>query len=232
MVDASFNRALQLLGIDVGWYENPGMDLAEWHAWSALGSRLAMIILLGTIASIATAVALLRLFFGRGFCRTLKGLLSVMFMVGAWLALYAQYGRLSDKGMLYRIGRDISDYEAAALQLQTHWGEPGQIPGVGVFFAPYRTSPDVVEVRSIAARENSWRTTVRGPVLRQSDGTLTFDYFAVSRSGQIVCLQYKPAGSEPQDWEELDPTSGIIEKKVERTVQVKPNWFLVWYAVP
>jgi hypothetical protein len=221
-LDFSFLITLGVVRMDLGLVDRMGVDTARFHAWDELGTRLTLFGALALLAFFGTATSCYRLLFGPSRARSLRSILTVTALFGAWLTLMLSYFELYTAGDQWRLYRTLHRLKHPAATLIEKWPKGD---GILPFLGPYSVDsedPDRIFIEAAAASYPV--NPLPGPfVARTTDGALEFDYVA----GR---LEYHPNGTKPVACKEATRNSGKSGAvEIEHCVELQPNWFLVPY---
>ena len=238
-IDASFPVTLETVRIDLGLQQDPGIDMADRHAWDQLGSRLVLFAALAGLGALTTLLVFYRILFGNRHGRSLRSLfLGRGLDRRLWLTLGLSHEKLESAGFHWRLRRAVQGLKQDAEILLAKWPTTdGALPYSGAYtVASWWIFEDLImlslenvhnpgDVLSIA-----WPPGNLYPVLenissitRTPDGGLVFYLCFDTMDLCFSKLEYHPKGTTPRNTSPLGPF-------VAHFVELEPNWFIVSYA--
>ena len=225
-VDASFDVTLEVVRIDLGLQEHPGVDMSDTHAWDQLGSRLVLFAVLAGIGVLSTLLVFYRIVFGRLQGRSLRSLFLAVALVGLWLTLGISHKKLESAGFQWRLRSAVQGLKQDAEILVANWPTTnGELPYSGAYTVEAE-NPHFIFLRS---EMELYSTKERvGPfVTRTDNGAILFDYIADK-------VEFHPTGSKPSEYTQVVWENGQEAFRmrwiVDNYIELEPNWFFVAYV--
>jgi hypothetical protein len=227
-IDASFDVTLEVLRIDLGLQEHPGIDMAETHGWDQLGPRLLLFAVLVAIGLLATLIVFYRLQFGSRQTRTLRAMFVAVALVALWMTLILSSGELYLAGYRWRFRGAAKALKEDAAILLAHWPTAaGTLPFSGAFDADGE-NPHFLMVKYDG--HNPYPMTERVGILitRTDDGGLMFDYNVAEK------IEFHPGDAKPKSYTQIVYNNGQEAFRSDYVLQeyteLEPNWFSVTYT--
>lgn len=223
--DACFHSALTWARVDLGYPDESGLTLSsmpgvaeKYHSASALGPRIAVIILITATLPVLLIVGVARIVLLRH--RKWPFALLTCAVIGLVVTCF-MYNELLWIGVRNRVSRDLSHFQLVANEFQENWPtEPGQVPEIGKYVA-HEQRPGSVLFR--VSDNYSFTESFGTFVDRLPDGGIMFSL----EPHYLFRVEFHPHGGRPLPVFEAKYTVDTLV----RSEVISDHWYLTEYSI-